>query len=461
MAVRSGAGTGVVVSLVVFVLTTVFLLVMTIVFYAGKTKELEERVKAEQALGTYVNSAQRNNDTFKAFEASAKATGQSVSGYLSGRYDALMTYVDGNPSTTLDGLKSSLDAYGVQKDGGVVKNTLVDMSRDLRSARTTIDELKQQQTNLEDQIAQKQTEMNQLRQSQQAERDAVEGRIAGYRDAAEDYKKRLDDGIADLGRAKDELSQRYQGTIHDLEDQTDNLNRELMFVKSRLKDLEDARNTARLKSQDPSTLVDGKVVDVPGSNEEVYIDRGKKNRVVLGMTFEVYSESASIRVNPQTGEIPRGKASLQVIKVGESTSTCKIIRSTPGQPVVRGDVIANAVYDPNYQFKFLVHGKFDVDGDGRPSESEAEYLRSLVLDWGGSIVTGEELPGDLDFLVLGLVPTNPPPPPANASEVIVSDYIRKRQAYETYNQLFRQAREAQIPVLNANRFFVLIGHVDQ
>lgn len=461
MAVRSGAGTGVVVSLVVFVLTTVFLLVMTIVFYAGKTKEVEERVKSEQALGVWVNSAQRNNDTFKAFEAAAKASGQSVAGYLSGRHDSLMAYVDGNPATTLDGLKTSLDAFGVPKDGGVVKNSLTDMSRDLRGARSEIDGMKQQQTDLENQVAQKQTEINQLRESQQAERDAVEGRIEGYRIAAEEYKKRLDDGIADLGRAKDELRQRYEGTIKDLEDQTDNLNRELLTMKGRIKQFEEMRNATRLQGENPAMMVDGKIVDVPGSNDEVYIDRGKKNRVVLGMTFEVYSEIASIRLNPQTGEIPRGKASLQVIKVGDATSTCKVIRSTPGQPVVRGDYIANAVYDPNYQFKFLVHGKFDVDGDGKPSESEAEYLRSLVLDWGGSIVTGEELPGDLDFLVMGMVPTNPPPPPANASEVIVTDYIRKRQAYETYNQLFRQAREAQIPVLNANRFFILIGHIDQ
>ena len=38
MAVRSGAGTGVVVSLVVFILTTFFLLILTIVFYSKQTK---------------------------------------------------------------------------------------------------------------------------------------------------------------------------------------------------------------------------------------------------------------------------------------------------------------------------------------------------------------------------------------------------------------------------------------
>ena len=38
-------------------------------------------------------------------------------------------------------------------------------------------------------------------------------------------------------------------------------------------------------------------------------------------------------------------------------------------------------------------------------------------------------------------------------------YLRKRRAYETYNQLKNQAIDAQIPVLNANRFFILTGYI--
>ena len=42
MATRVSSGTGVVVSLVVFVLCTVFLLVLTIVFYSGQTKAMDD-----------------------------------------------------------------------------------------------------------------------------------------------------------------------------------------------------------------------------------------------------------------------------------------------------------------------------------------------------------------------------------------------------------------------------------
>ena len=84
-----------------------------------------------------------------------------------------------------------------------------------------------------------------------------------------------------------------------------------------------------------------------------------------------------------------------------------------------------------------------------------------MLNWGGTVVEGDTLPGDLDFLVLGAEPPRPVPPPDDASAVVIADFIKKNEANAKYNELFRQAREAQIPVLNANRFFILIGHTDR
>jgi hypothetical protein len=207
--------------------------------------------------------------------------------------------------------------------------------------------------------------------------------------------------------------------------------------------------------------VDARVIDVPSGSDQIFLDKGKKDRIVLGMTFEVYSDSNQIRVNPQTGEVPRGKASLQVVKVNDTTCVAKVTRSSPGQPVIRGDVVANAVYDPQQTYKFLIHGKYDVDGDGKPTETEAEYLRSLVLQWGGTVVSGDSLPGDLDFLVLGATPPNPPPPPQDAPQALINDWIKRKEAYDLYNRLFKSAQDAQIPVLNANRFFILTGFVDR
>ena len=83
------------------------------------------------------------------------------------------------------------------------------------------------------------------------------------------------------------------------------------------------------------------------------------------------------------------------------------------------------------------------------------------MDWGGEVVIGDELPGDLDFLVLGEMPPMPSPlrPDANAAQERI--YLRQRVARLKYEELFQRASDAQIPVLNANRFFILIGHTNR
>lgn len=460
MAVRSGAGTGVVVSLVVFVLTTVFLLVLTIVFYAGRAEAQDERADAEAALSQYVRPAERNQDVFRGYEGAATERNQSVAQHLHDRIQNIMRYVDGDGGTRLESLRTQLDRYGVSEEG-VVVDALRDAHRERDRAQDEIESLQGQLDQLNDDLAQMQSQNEQLRATHRDELRDVQNQIAGYRDAAEEYRTELDNTRSAMNESVDRLHDQYEQQIDDLESETDDLNRERVLLMSRIEDLQERLSADRIRAQDPSTLVDGRVIDAGGSSDQVFINRGKDHRVVLGMTFEVYDDAGAIRVNQETGELPRGKASLQVIRVGESTSTTKVIRSVPGRPVVREDVIANAVYDPNYSFKFLVHGLFDVDGDGRPTATEREYLENTVVEWGGTVVQGNELPGDLDFLVLGVRPQEPPLLPQDASQAMIRDWVAKKEAKERYENLFRQAREAQIPVLNMNRFFVLIGHTQR
>jgi predicted nuclease with TOPRIM domain len=463
MATRTGTGTGVVVSLVVFVLCTVFLLVLTIVFYSGQAKAAQGQDAAEDTLSRYVSREQRNREAIKAIEARVNpARGESVVRHLQEQYQELMGYVSGNPTATMVSLQGEFERrYGVPEDS-TVSDALQTMTRDLNQKQTDIDGLTTRLTARETEITELNDEMERLKETHQQEMSEVTGKIARYEQDADNYRAELLSVKGEYHSAIDRLRERYEGDIARLENEKDALYQQMVVLKGRLDELEEILGKNRFKAQDPSTLVDGRIVDTVGGSDEVYVDRGKKHRIVLGMTFEVYDNEAALQeVDPVTGELPRGKASLQVIQVRETTSKCKITRAVPGRPVVRNDVIANAVYDPNYVFKFLVHGKFDVDGDGNPSETEAEYLRSLIINWGGAVVSGERLPGDLDFLVLGIEPPLPADLPLDATEFQIDDWVRKRNAYERYHELFRQASEAQIPVLNVNRFFILIGYTQR
>ena len=209
----------------------------------------------------------------------------------------------------------------------------------------------------------------------------------------------------------------------------------------------------------PATLVDGTVLEI-SAGDEVFIDRGMNDRIVLGMTFEIYDNASQLRIGPD-GNFPRGKASIEVVKVGQTTSTAKITRSTTSQPIVRDNIIINAVYDPDYNYTFLVHGNFDADGDGRP-EADNGFIKDQIAHWGGAVVEDQGmLPGDLDFLVLGVAPDEPAGrPPHGATPAMLDDYARQKRSFLDYEHLLEQARSTQIPVLTANRLYILTGQRD-
>jgi uncharacterized protein YeeX (DUF496 family) len=456
MAVRSGSGTGVVVSLVVFVIITVCLLVLTIVFYSGQTESRETQAAAEAALARYVQPAQRSNDMFKRLEASAGR--QSVSMYLVNQYEELMSFVDGNPKADLPGVRARAQGYGIG-EGDSLLGGLAAADRELRNRQSEIE-------TKDSLLAQKDQELDEfnarteaLKNSHQQEIDSMTSQISAYADEADRYRLQFRQAVDDVEGTVHRMRDQYENQIDDLENQKDEMSQEVYLLRGRVNELQAAIAEKVQRSENPALLVDGRVIDTL-SRDEVFINRGRKHRIALGMTFEVYSNAEALRPNAE-GEISRGKASLQVVQVGDQTSKCKITRAVPGQPVVSDDVVANAVYDPNYEFKFLVHGKFDVDHDGRPSESEADYLRQVIIDWGGVVVTGEELPGNLDFLVLGDEPPMPGLLPPTANEDQTARWVESRRAHDTYRRLFRQATEAQIPVLNANRFFILTGSTDR
>lgn len=460
MAVRTGAGTGVIVSLVVFVITTVALLILTIAFYSGRAEAVEARAAAQDELAKYVRPQQRNQDLFQSLEAAANRENQSVAGYLNSQLENTMRFLNGNPTATLEQVRTGLGRFGVGEND-VVANVVQDYSRQLQQQQDEIDGLNNQLAELNSRNEQLLAQMDQLRESHREELNAVQDQIAGYRQAADEYRAELNETKRTMNETVDRLNDRYLAEVDTLQNENDELHRESVRLRDRINELQARISADRLQAQDPSQLVDARVLDVTGGGEQVFIDRGRQHRVVLGMTFEVYDDAASIRVDERTNELPRGKASVQVVRVGETSSTCKVVRSVPGRPVVREDVVANAVYDPDYQFKFMVHGIFDMDGDGRATRTEAEYIERLIQDWGGAVVTGDELPGDLDFLVLGVPPSNIPPLPDDATEFQINDYLRKREAKDLYERLFRQAREGQIPVLNHNRFLILIGHTQR
>ncbi len=462
MTARSSSGTGIIVSLVVFVLTSVFLLILSIVFYAGKREAEQKELQAQDTLDKYATRAQRNDDAIKHLADQVNSPNESVVKLLIDQQREVMGYLSGNPTDQLETVSSEFERqYKVTRTAGGVKRTLEDSARALRSFQGEVDGLKASVAQRDQEITDLEGRITTMEQAHRQELETVKQDLQKYAAAVEEYQTRLQEVQSQYYAAIDQHRDQYEGRISDLQDANDRLNIEAASLRGRVAELQEIISQTRPQPGDPALLVDGRIIEAAGGGQ-VFIDRGRKNHIVLGMTFEVYDdEAALLQIDRVTGELPRGKASLQVTKVADATSTCKITRSVPGRPVVRDDVIANAVYDPAYRFKFLVHGQFDLNGDGRPSETEAEHVRDLIVQWGGEVVRGDELTGDLDFLVLGAGPPMPAQLRENPSATEMEIWVGKKREYDRYHELFRQAREARIPVLNANRFFILTGDTGQ
>lgn len=453
MAARTGAGTGVVVGLVVFVLSTIFLLVLTIVFYSKQEKALEEKIAAENALADYATPVQRGSDTFKAIMANR--AGQSAMQYLISQQQEVMRKVLGNPQGTLDDINRAL---GGSDPNITFVNALSRVNGDLRSARTEADGLKAELARMNVQLNEKNALLAEAEAAKNREVQAVRDLIATFQRDVQQYGVDVINTRAVMMQMVTQLENSYKSQIEQLERSMDSIRSDMALKDSQLAMLQRIINESRLQVRNPAALVDGRVIDNATGDGQVFINIGRQHKVSIGMTFEVYDTDTQIVPDQFTGEYPRGKASLQVIRVSETTATAKITRNVPGRPVVRNDVIANAVYDPNKQYMFFVHGKFDMNGDGRPSEAETELVRNLIQQWGGRVVEGDTLRGDADFLLLGVQPNEPPPLRANPTPEEVRIWADQKAAGDRYNRLLQDAMKASIPVLNQNRFLILIGH---
>jgi hypothetical protein len=452
MAGRGGVGTGVGVTIALLGVVALGSTVLAFVFWARMNSATKEAQGAKQLQVDYVTDAEKNSDQIRALLAEAKKEGRgSLVAYLNNKLRTVSEKVTGSPGETPGSLTKKLeDAIG---------NSTV-----LRS----IDELKakiaQQEVALkgaEDARATAAANLASVQEKQKTAEAAMNAALVKVGEDVTGYKTGVDTHRADLTTRQSEAAAAIEKIKRDAADEAARLNDQISRLREseaisqgKIKTLQKERSSETLKPQDEATLVDGTVLAVVDADGTVYINRGRADRIVLGMSFEVYGDTSQIKRTAE-GDYARGKASLEVIRLDENSSTCRVTRATRGNPVVKGDLIANALYDPLKKYAFLVYGNFDADRDGRSTPEEAGEIKAVVTGWGGKLV--DSLSGEVDFLVLGTRPVVPPQPPADASTALVQEFIRLRNIAREYDRLFEQAAATSIPVLNENRLRTLIG----
>jgi len=456
MATRAG-GTGTLVTLVIFVIATVALLVFSVIMWTNQTAAEQRAADARGALQRVVLDSQLQRDDVKRLQAEAARENKTLVAYLVDQAQGAAGFVSGDRNRSLNELNVPFGIAEKDKGSTTIRAEWDRLRADLSRTQSDGEALAAKNADILKQMEALRQETDRQIAAKNDELKRVQDSIRGYQEASENYGKDVKSAIAEIQTSKDQIEQTYRGRMGELQAQIDALNAERDLLRTRNAEMSRKLGAFELKAPNPATLVDGRVIDVNGADGTVFINLGRLDRVPAGMTFEVYESPDAIQFDDRTGQPVRGKASIQVVRVADNTSTARITRGTPSRPVVKEDVIVNAVYQPGARYKFLVFGKFDVDQDGRPTTDEADYVRSRIREWGGEVLDGEQLTGDLDFLVLGAQPPVPSPLPTDATDAQYRAYMDSRTAREVYDKLFNDAIEAQIPVLNWNRFQVLTG----
>jgi hypothetical protein len=195
---------------------------------------------------------------------------------------------------------------------------------------------------------------------------------------------------------------------------------------------------------------DGKVLTaVPGDNV-VYVNLGRSHGLVLGLQFAVYSSRTGI---PDDG---RGKAQVEIVSIGPSSSEARIVNVVPGEAIVEGDLIANPVYDRDRPLSFVVVGQFDLDRDGVFDPQGPATVEALITNWGAKVTT--DLNPLTDFVVLGAAPRRPKPTAegATGSATATSDPVAK--AWKRYQEVSEQAKTLSVPILSQDLFLNFLGY---
>lgn len=459
MAKTQGSGMSWMIASAILGIAFFFTLILAIIFYTRVDAAQKQAAADSTALRVWVSSAEANAPNYELFKTEAREKNESVVARLNAHSEWLKETMGVGKESTTEEIRQRLTTAGVEEGTNLLG---------------TINRLKAELANNNQLITQYKANLD---KAQQEARTATAAQVQAAKDftsSTASLKRQLDTMSGEFNAFKDQTSKSANtligsrdeehraalNTIAQQKSTVDQLQAQNQILQRKIEQLTNEKE--RLGGTiDPSLLADGRVSSVLANSQVVYIDLGRKDRVVLGMTFEVFDAASGV-TKDESGE-SRGKATLEVVNVLDNASVCRVVRRDSGRELVVGDVIANGVYDPKMKFNFYIFGDFDLENTGQPTLTDRRRIEGMITSWGGRVIntpgSGQDtLSPETDFLILGQEPPLPQEPRDKTDPVTIENFNRAKAKYETYQNLLVEARRLSIPVLNQNRFLVMVGY---
>ena len=151
-------------------------------------------------------------------------------------------------------------------------------------------------------------------------------------------------------------------------------------------------------------LPDGLIVRASPKINSVVVNIGREDGLRPNRKFAVYDASETNFVDGLH------KATIEITDInGAHQAVGRITNEDPLNPILKGDKILAATWDPGYRVPIALVGKFDLDNDGR---SDLGKLVSMIERNGGRVVAQHDEDGNIKgkidattrYLVLGQEP---------------------------------------------------------
>lgn len=399
----------------------------------------------------YESEASAQNTTV--FAAMNKGV-ENMAFLISGKQDAVWPAISQGSNQLLREIAETSPGSAVAPG-----DTLLTALRNLHDSYKT---LRSENTQLAADLEAARADVQALRDGLKSVRDEFEQQVAELREETD----RIEQEKADQLAAKDEQLARQQADTDATSDELGNLRKDLHRVEvdseiaiaqkqRQVDDLQAKIRDLRPGGFDPydiATKTDGVIMRaIPGS-DVVYINGGSRDGIRPGMKFEVFSPMSTERRDDF-----RGKASIEVSSTAESTAECRVLRVTPGRPIVENDVIVNIAYERGRKPKFVVRGEFDLNYDGEVDFDGAERIAAVIRAWGGQVV--DNIDESTDFMVVGMGPQAPTLSGDIPDTAVIRDLTDTRLDRLTAHKAdIERARTLYIPVITQSQFLYLTGY---
>jgi hypothetical protein len=260
-----------------------------------------------------------------------------------------------------------------------------------------------------------------VERSKNDEKEAAQ-KIKAAQDQLAQTRKAMDDLSTDLKDEKKrslEKENQLKGELSEAVKESENVNNQykdfraksdsdINAVKNSLASVTSENEKMKIKINGYEREVfdrpDGQIVKVASRLKSVFINLGFEDGLPQNETFSIYDQDV---INFDKG---KHKAKIEVTRIYPYRAEARITEEDPTNPILSGDHVLTATWDPGNKVKFAVSGAFDLDGD---IFDDREKLIKMIERNGGEVVATHDsegtITGKIDasvrYIVVGKKPT--------------------------------------------------------